>query len=74
MKKPKFDISKLIGLTIDTNAYKFEPVNAGEEKQAYDALVGYCGLKALRRVKDTNTFTAYYSPGLGETLEEYLKA
>ncbi|MBK7337806.1 MAG: hypothetical protein IPJ00_17340 [Saprospirales bacterium] len=73
MKKPKHSLIKLIGLTIDTNAHKFEFVEPGDEKEVYDTLEGYCGLKNLRRIKGTNTFTAYTHHGnLGETLEQYL--
>ncbi|MBK6903980.1 MAG: hypothetical protein IPH04_14570 [Saprospirales bacterium] len=72
MKKPKHSLIKLIGLTIDTNAHKFEFVEPGEEKEVLEKLESYCGLRALRRVGKTNVFSSHYPTGNGETLEQYL--
>lgn len=74
------NIKKLIGLYIDTNEYKFQPVKEGQEQEVYDALKNYCGLNNIRRVKEMGSgkwFTAYiyhYITGRekGKTLEEHL--
>ncbi len=76
------NIKKLIGLYIDTNEYKFQPVKEGQEQEVYDALKNYCGLNNIRRVKEMGSgkwFTAYIyhyklEESLGETLEEYLNS
>lgn len=75
------NIKKLIGLYIDTNEYKFEPVQEGQEQEVYNKLKNYCGLDQLRRVKNGKLdiiFTAYTyhydKDSLGETLEEYLNS
>lgn len=70
------DISKLVGLYIETNRYKFEPVKAWQAKEVFAKLSEYCGLSNLRRITGTNTFTGYvYNHNecdLEETLKEYL--
>lgn len=72
----RMDISKLTGLNIDTNKYKFEPIEKEQIEDVFIKLSEHIGLSNLRRVKGTNTFTSYvylYNAfDLEETLNEYL--
>jgi len=70
-------LEKLLGLNIDTNQVKCQNVMECEVKLLFEDLISYISLDKLRRVKGTNTFTAYtyhYNEiSLGETLESYLQ-
>ena len=72
----RMDISKLTGLNIDTNKYKFEPIEKEQIEDVFIKLSEHIGLSNLRRVKGTNIFTSYtynYNEyDLRETLEEHL--
>lgn len=70
-------INRLEGINIDTNLYKFTPIESGDCVSVFLKLIKYIHLSKLRRIKGTNTFTAYtyhYSEeSLGETLQQYLE-
>ena len=71
----RLEASRLVGLHIDTNCY-CGIVGKGEEQDVLLTLINHIKLEHARRIKGSNTFTAYTyrnkPENLGETLEDYL--